>query len=72
MPELGISEDEPQIHRSRTFDANVDPDVDTDVDADAVSESGTYTIDEDNKELEQARRDIDKVFGVVSSPIWYV
>lgn len=31
---------------------------------DRVSESGTYTIDEDNEELEQARQKIDQLFGV--------
>lgn len=61
MPELIHSSADPtsnpHMMKSRTFD-----------DGDKVSESGTYTIDEDNKELEKAREDIDKIFGVTSSP----
>ncbi|XP_077411478.1 centrosomal protein of 170 kDa protein B isoform X2 [Vanacampus margaritifer] len=40
------------------------------VEDDTLSEAGTYTIDADvpDKELEEARNKIDKVFGVVENP----
>lgn len=53
MPELVQSPHHPSLTKSRTFD-----------DGDKVSESGTYTIDEDNKDLQEAREEIDKVFGL--------
>ena len=53
MPELVPSHSHAALTKSRTFD-----------EGDKVSESGTYTIDDDNKELQQAREDIDKLFGV--------
>lgn len=62
MPELKQSCGTPRL-RSQPSDAAVKGDDD----GDKVSESGTYTIEEDNKELEKAREDIDRLFGIVTS-----
>ncbi|XP_067941481.1 serine-rich adhesin for platelets-like isoform X6 [Watersipora subatra] len=59
MPELLNGAFDPeQLPRSRTSNSLAVEE------GDKVSESGTYTVDEDNKELEKAREDIDKIFGL--------
>lgn len=57
MPELGHQTTmSSSMTRSRTFDDQEDK----------VSESGTYTIDDDNEELKAARQDIDRLVGAAT------
>lgn len=69
MPELLHSSSDPAPARSQTCDLDPKRVVGGADDGDNVSESGTYTIEDDNKELEQARKDIDIIFGITRSDI---
>ena len=66
MPELLPSQASPEWQLTKSHTSDSLPVDDT---GDKVSDSGTYTIDEDNKELEKAREDIDEIFGVKHTSI---
>lgn len=60
MPELGYKDRVTTMSKSHTYENS------NQLEEDKVSDSGTYTIEDDSKELVAARRDIDKVFGIPS------
>lgn len=51
----------PELSRKETTGLSTSQHTDNE---DKVSESGTYTIEDDNNELQAARQNIDKLFGV--------